>query len=276
MSVQRIVSNFARSAWRYDAHAQVQIQCADRLIAYLEANTRDLPEGTILELGCGTGIVSRRLVELFRDRDLELTDVCPEMLKRCEMRLGSEQPRHEMPRLHLTDGKLTDGKFSLAAIDIETFEAEKRHALVVVAFVLQWMRDLQAALENCTAAVQPGGKMFFSVPTAGSFPEWRAVCKQAGVGYTGNQLPSAAEFRAFAERKGMRLSIYEETFPVHHQSLQQFLVSLKSLGAGTALGPARLTVSETKRLLTVARAMHPNSFTATYKVLFGHLTVPES
>jgi trans-aconitate methyltransferase len=182
-------------------------------------------------------------------------------LKRCEMRLGVGSDAERL---------------SLAAVDIESFDGQQRNALVVAAFVLQWMRDLEAALQNCVAAVQPGGKMFFSVPTAGSFPEWRAVCKQAGVGYTGNQLPSAAEFRAFAERQGLRLSIYEETFPVHHQSLQQFLVSLKSLGAGTALGPARLTVSETKRLLTVARAMHPNSFTATYKVLFGHLTVPQS
>jgi malonyl-CoA O-methyltransferase len=256
MSVQQIVRGFARSAAHYDAHAHVQLQCADRLDAYTEANTRDLIDGSILEVGCGTGIVSHRLAKLFHNRPLELTDVCEEMLGRCRMRLAPDAP------------------ISFNVVDVQNFRGQQEYALIVAAFVLQWVENLPPVLGNLMQALKPGGKLFFSVPTSGSFPEWRAICKQAGVTFTGNSLPSLMDFRSFAAANNMRLSVYEETFPLHHASMSEFLKSLKSIGAGTSLSSARLSITETKRLLAAANTLYPHSFTATYKVLFGHLSKP--
>src|SRR6185437_5441893 len=241
MSTQQIARNFGRSASHYDAHAQVQFQCASKLLAYMEANTRDLVDGAVLEVGCGTGIVSRGIAELFPDRALEITDICDEMVARCKMRLEASgvvpwsagvPPAEAGLRPHVR----------YSTVNIQSFQPDTRHAMVVAAFVLQWVEQLSTALTNVETALKPGGKLFFSVPTDGSFPEWKTICKRAGVAYTGNALPGVAEFRSFAADAGLRLSVYEETFPVHHQSLQQFLISLKSIGAGTSLSPARLTI----------------------------------
>jgi malonyl-CoA O-methyltransferase len=258
MSVQQIVKGFARAAGRYDAHAQVQYQCAGRLAAYIEANSRDLTPGAVLEVGCGTGIVSKRLPEIFAGRRLVISDVCPEMLNLCRQRL--EQGR----------GVARD-ELEFAVIDADHVATEKKYAAAVAAFTLQWMQQLEHTLQQLTAALLPQGRLFFSVPTAGSFPEWKQVCRAAGVTCTVNDLPDARQFRSFAQTAGMRLSLYEENFPVHHPSFAEFLLSLKSIGAGTQTSHARLSVGEMRKLLAAAEG---KPFTATYKVLFGHVSQP--
>jgi malonyl-CoA O-methyltransferase len=254
----RIAQAFARCAAGYDAHAQVQLQCAERLAAYIDANSRDLIDGPVLEIGCGTGVLSRKLCEVFPERSLFITDVCEEMLARCQMRLSGASG--------LKDRRMTFN--TLCVTDVSERDA---YACLAAAFVLQWLADFSGGLTKLTASLKPGGKLFFSIPESGSFPEWRSICKRAAVRYTGNPLPLSMDIRTFAAQHGLRLGMYQETFSVNYRSLEDFLMNLKLIGASTALAADRLTLTEMRRLLATARKENPNSFTATYKVLFGHM-----
>jgi malonyl-CoA O-methyltransferase len=254
----RIAQAFARCAAGYDAHAQVQLQCAERLAAYIFANSRDLIDGPVLEIGCGTGVLSRRLCELFPDRSLYITDVCAEMLARCQMRLSG----------------LTDREMRFNTLCVNDVSEQDVYACLAAAFVLQWLADLDGGLAKLTASLKPGGRLFFSLPENGSFPEWRSICKKAAVRYTGNPLPLGANIKSFAAANGLRLGMYQETFSVNYRSLEDFLMNLKLIGASTALAADRLTLTEMRRLLSTARSENPNSFTVTYNVLCGHMERP--
>lgn len=250
--MQQVAKAFGDAALTYDLHAQVQMQCAQNLCAFIEANTRDLPAGPILEVGCGTGLVSTRLVDLFGSESCIITDVAPAMLSCCRTRLQGSSA-------------------TLQILDIEAIEESNKYAGIVAAFVLQWMDDLDSALDKLCNALVPGGKFFFSVPADGSFPEWKSACRQAGVTFTANRLPDATLFRDFARtRDGMRLSLYEENFPVRYTGMSDFFDSLKSIGAGTSTTAAKLSITEGRRLLATRQA-EPQGFVATYRVLFGCL-----
>lgn len=260
--LHEVVKGFARSADHYEHHAEVQLQSASRLAAYIEANTRDLIEGPLLEVGCGTGILSRKLIEIFPQRELELTDVCEEMVTQCRNRLQNT-PTAAALNSHI----------SLTTLDAHSIMEPEKYACVAAAFALQWLQDLDVCLGNLTHSLKTGGgKLFFSVPALGSFPEWKATCRGAGVSFTANSLPETHTFRDFANKSGLRVGLYEETFKVRYRSLFHFLQSLKLLGAGTAINTNRLTITEMRRLLDFASTEHPESFPITYKIIFGHLT----
>lgn len=251
----QVANAFALAAHTYDGHADVQRLAAEKLAGFVEANTRDLIDGTILEIGCGTGLFSRRLVDLFLGRRFHLTDLSPEMLERCRIRLGIRDN---------VQYKVQD--FSACP------DEQSAYAMVAAAFSLQWVTDLQTCLENLTQQLVPGGKLFFSVPAAGSFAEWRSLCIRAGVPFSANSLPASSDFREFAERKQLRLSVYEETIRIGYPSFYAFLDNLKLLGANTSLRDQQLSVSELRRLIRVSESTHPQRFMNTYHVLFGSLT----
>jgi hypothetical protein len=92
------------------------------------------------------------------------------------------------------------------------------------------------------------------------------------VPFTGNQLPQLADFRSFAAKNGLRLSLYEESIKISYRSLHDFMQSLKSLGASTATHSQQLGTAEMRRLLSFAQTVSPNNFDVTYTVLFGNFT----
>lgn len=260
MQVQNVVNGFARSAVRYDHHAEVQFQSAGRLIAYMEANTRDLIDGPLLEIGCGTGVLSKQMLDIFSDRDVQITDACEQMVTQCRTRLASKAGE--------------SNRVELSVLDAQEYCSPDTFAMIAAAFTLQWIPDLDRSMQNLQRSLRPGGKLFFSLPTSNSFPEWRNMCRAAGVPFTGNQLPEASFFRAFAANNDLRLSLYEETFKVSYRSLLHFLQSLKLLGAHTSEHIAPLSVREIRRLLNYASKEYPSNFPVTYKVLFGNFTKP--
>jgi malonyl-CoA O-methyltransferase len=253
----KIVEAFAKAATTYDSYADVQLLAAGRLAAYLEANTRDLVPGSILEVGCGTGIFSGKLIDLFAGRKFLITDVCQEMLEQCESRLSKSVSRNN--------------ELEFAVQDAAATNYFGTHAMIVAAFALQWIEQLETCLDSLVGQLSEGGRLFFSLPAEGSFGEWKSVCKKAGVTFTGNPLPEAAAIREYAKSRGLRLSLYEESFQISHKSLHAFLQSLKSLGANTSTHSHQLTVTELRRLLTFAEQEHPHQFDVTYRVVFGHL-----
>lgn len=257
--LHEVVKGFARSATQYDHYAEVQLQSAGRLSAYMEANTRDLVDGPVLEIGCGTGLLSRKLLDIFPDREIELTDACTEMVDQCRKRLN--QGSETLPT-----------RVTLSTSDAQNIIEPEKYSLIAAAFALQWLSDLDLCLSNLTSSLKVGGSLFFSVPAAGSFPEWKETCKGAGVSFTGNSLPESPALREFAKKHSLRFGLYEETFNVRYRSLFHFLQSLKLLGAGTTVHTNRLSVGEMRRLLEYAAQQHPNSFPVTYRIFFGHLT----
>ncbi|MEB3351658.1 MAG: SAM-dependent methyltransferase, partial [Cyanobacteriota bacterium] len=104
-----------------------------------------------------------------------------------------------------------------------------------------------AALAAWAAALAPGGLLALTVPTAGSFPQWRTAAAAAGVPCTALALPPANALLAAAS--GLEL-LHGQVLHFHRPaaSPQAALAPLRRLGAGASRQPP-LNPGQWRRLL---------------------------
>ncbi len=151
----KIAESFGARAESYEQHAGLQRAVADRLAQHLPK----LERPHVLELGCGTGLLSRHLVKHYPDARLILTDAAPAMIAECRRNLSG---------------------ISKATISYEIMDAGEAggHAeldLIVSSMTLHWLPDPPAALERLRRLLAPKGTLLYATLGPDSFAEWREV-----------------------------------------------------------------------------------------------------
>lgn len=239
----RIEASFARAAASYDQAAEAQRQVARRLAERILLAPPP-PGARILEVGCGTGLLTRELWPPLSDRRWLVTDLVQPMLDRCRAAVG------DGPGL---DYRLMDGEHP----DLEAGSQD----LIISSLAFQWFDDLGAGLERLAACLRPGGRLVFSMVGRETFHEWRSWLGARGV--EGNAMGSQPDKAALSKLAAV---VGEERIPLAFDGGGAFLRHLKELGAGVAaLGYRPLPT----RLLR--EALHDFDGRITYHVLYGEV-----
>lgn len=231
--VRKNTSTFFDSAARaYHEHAKVQKQAADRLIASLKPWKEILPAGPVIELGCGTGFLSRQLADLLPERELVFTDIAPGMIDFTREQLGSES------------------RFSYTIQDAETVPVSRpAYSMAISSFAAQWFRDPAYTLGKWLEAIKPGGLLLAAFPGNESFPEWKKCTRELGLPFTGNELPDTEEMVVKLSSGGTQVDYYEDTATQYFEHAVDFFRHLKQIGAGNQLTGRPLSAKEMRLLL---------------------------
>jgi SAM-dependent methyltransferase len=102
-------------------------------------------DGRVLEVGCGPGFVTPRLLELVGNGSVTSIDNDPEMVGLARRRLEGRE------RVDVLEGSAQDLKF-----DDETFDA------ATARLVFQHLPDSNAALAELHRVLRPGGRLFIT------------------------------------------------------------------------------------------------------------------
>lgn len=248
---QEITSAFNAAAPYYEEHAEVQREVADRLIASLQPWRDILPSGPIIELGCGTGFVTEGLAELYPEREIQVTDLAPEMVAHCKQKFADR------------------GSFSFCVQDAEDPPYKEPHyAMTVSGFTAQWFKDPAQTLARWLEATKPGGLLLVSFPGNESFPEWREHCKSLGLPFTGNTLPDVEEMVVKMSLGPAQLDYYEDTVTQTFDSARDFFRQLKKLGAGTQRQGRSLSPKELSLLIDHWDSSTDGKIQVSYHVVF--------
>jgi ubiquinone/menaquinone biosynthesis C-methylase UbiE len=132
--------DFTEISRRYERDSLVQRAAAEVLLALLDLG----PSDDVLDLGCGTGHLSRRLGELTSGRVLGV-DPSPGMIAEASARHGTARVAFEVG----------------AAEDLV---AQASFDAIFCNSALQWFRDPARALAACRRALRPGGRMAVQAP----------------------------------------------------------------------------------------------------------------
>lgn len=246
-----VARNFSNAVTLYDREATVQRETAKRLIASLRPWSPALPPGPVLEIGCGTGFVTAGLMDLFPNRELEITDISPEMVQ-------------------YTAKKFKDaGNARFRTLDAEQFKAEKPHyALTISGFAAQWFRQPALTLGQFLEATQPGGLLLACFPGNETFPEWKKMCEELGIPFTRNPLPDTEEMVVKLSTGPAQVDYYEDTVTQKFSSAADFFQHLKSIGAATQNSGRHLTSKELKLLVDHWDRQTGGQCTVSYHIVF--------
>lgn len=240
-----ISQKFSHAAPRYDYNALVQQQIIDKLVRRLQHVA--LPfEPRILEIGCGTGVLSRRLQQLWPHAEFVLSDLSENMVRQARSSIPPRSPK--------TDYLVMDAAYPAFAPKFD---------LIVSSMILHWLPQPQAGIRKLISMLPPGGILAFTILERDSFVIWRQACAAAGVDCGLWHYPTLEEIKSISG-----IMAIKETIQTFFDSSEDFLKNLKSIGSGTPRPNYKpLNVTDMKKALVTANQRKP--FLVNYEVIFA-------
>ncbi|SFR55811.1 malonyl-CoA O-methyltransferase [Thiomicrospira sp. ALE5] len=270
---QHVKHHFSRAASTYDEAAVIQRQVA-----------KDMAERTlllksskenVLELGCGTGLLTEQLCQHYPDAKITAVDLSAQMLLQSKLRLATKSAKWRfwsVPRLPVE--WVQADAYSLPFADA-SFD------MLVSNFMLQWCEDLDKVFTEMRRVIRPGGALMFS--TFG--PDTLKELRQAWLSVEGES--AHRRFNDFIDMHDIGDALIRNGFgqPVMDVDLLQLvydkpinvLKDLKLLGATNAAA----TESQSSGLLgrkTLSKVLaayeaetsHLGQVAASFEVVQGH------
>ncbi|MCU0640495.1 MAG: malonyl-ACP O-methyltransferase BioC [Candidatus Margulisbacteria bacterium] len=232
---ETIKRNFSRSAPDYDRHAALQQRMAAELLASLPA----LKPHRILDLGCGTGRLTRQLADLFPQASVVGLDIAPGMIE--------VAGREGRPNLHFMVG------------DGEEVTGVEEWDLIVSNATLQWL-NAEQVLARAARALKARGLLAFTTFGPQTLLELRTS------GFQVNSFLSADELRQLAAPLFARVELTAHNVLREFPGIRELLYHLKELGANTPVSRRPADLTAFRRF----RARHP-VVVATFEVINGLL-----
>lgn len=240
---------FSQAAETYDGTAVVQ-----RFVAQKLANKITTQEGsclgTVLEVGCGTGILSPYLID--KASHYVLTDLSPSLLQKAR---GKVKGEHILPVV--VDG---DHPCFTACFDI-----------IVSNLALHWFQDPCRAIVRLIACLKPGGRFYLSTLGNNSFHEWRTAHRIL------EEPCGILDFMTFGQLKGWFpvsgiREVKEEWISITPSNSFEFLHALRSMGGSVAHpGHRALSYGAIKKVMEVFD-LNPQ---VSCQILYGSYKKPE-
>jgi malonyl-ACP O-methyltransferase BioC len=254
MSQQRdikaaVAAAFSAAADTYDDGAEVQREVAERLALRI-ARLKLPPRARILEIGCGTGFLTRALARIDA-RELVITDIAPAMLARCRINVRDAAPETAVEFLVMDGEKpCVEGPFDL----------------ICASLAFQWFADLPRSLNGLAGLLAPGGHLAFATLAADSFQEWRNAHRTAGLQAGTHLYPLARDLADMLP--GM--AVTEDRLGRRYADGVAFVEHLKQIGAHMAEDNRRLGAGALRSVLRRFEA----GIEVTYHVAYGTWSKP--
>ncbi len=143
---ERVRQSFQRAAASYDSQAMIQHRVADHLLGLLDCYDHDKMEiHRVLEIGCCTGLLTRKLVEQCSEiLELVLNDLVESFATQAGNQAG-------IPAI------------SFLAGDIETIPLSGPFDLIISSSTFHWLHDLEGLLKKLADNLAPGSTLAFSM-----------------------------------------------------------------------------------------------------------------
>ncbi len=225
-----LINRFARAVMTYEAQAIVQRHAAEHLAERLGAHLHTLAP-RILEIGCGTGFLTRKLMARFSPSELVLNDLCPDM-GICFSNL---------PRTRFVPG------------DARTLTWDGAYDAIASSSAVQWFGDLKAFARRCAEALHPQGFLAVSGFGPANLREIKALTGR------GLEYPAFEAFVAAFADDFEPLETERATEVLHFADAYAVLRHLKETGVtATGAGEAPWTKSRLDALAAAYAEQFPS------------------
>lgn len=247
--------HFSKASAVYDKEAVLQRNLAQELSRKIVLARS--PE-RILDVGCGTGFLTREICQRFPDAQVDAIDIAENMLEEART----------------VCYPATD--ISWIAGDAMTFQFQGPYDLVVSSSALQWMLPLETFFRNIVHAVRPEGKFYFCCMLRGTLRELHFLRREVVPSKLPRaELPTEEEVRSALGNVGFVIKEFvQRSYQRTYVSAADFLSRIKAqgfTGGEISTGSLLLTRGELERVLELYESRYrteSEGVFATYQVGF--------
>lgn len=212
-----VADSFSKAASRYDQFAQLQRDIGNKLFSSLTMRQT----GNCLDLGCGTGYFSEKLLNEERINSVICFDLSAGMLNFLQ-----------------ANRKLTVSCVQ-GDMDLLPF-ADNQFASIFSNLAVQWSSDLKQMLSQLKRILTSGGELNFSTLLSGSLKElsdaWLTVDHYPHT----NTFLTLANIQEMLESIGFsKVTIKTETITLYYTNVLEVMRDLKGIGANQVHGHNR-------------------------------------
>ncbi len=267
---QAVRRSFAGAAATYDDHAFLQREVADRLMERLDYIK--LKPKRVLDLGCGTGTVTRKLAARFPAAQLVGLDLALPMLRHT----GASMKRSWAERW-LGRGE----RAGLVCADAEALPlADASVDAVLSSLTLQWC-DAGRVIQEAGRVLRPGGLFMFTTLGPDTLKELRAAFRAIDDRPHVNTFVDMHDLGDMMVHAGFADPVMDqEVLTLTYDALKPLLAELKGIGAHNVLpGRQRGLTGKVRwqRMVAAYEAFRRDArLPATYEVVYGHAWRPVS
>ena len=255
--------SFDAAADYYDDVAVLQREVGLRIIERLELVK--LAPQTILDVGAGTGYMSRSLNKFYKNASIVSLDIAPRML--------------QVARSKNNWVNKIKGKYSYVCGDAEYLPiGDSSIDLIFSNLTLQWCGELDKVFLEFRRVLKPGGLLMFSTFGPDTLKELRLSWQKADVentNYHVNQFIDMHDIGDALLRSGLADPVMDvEHFTLTYPDVYKLMRELKALGAHNVVKGRHHGLTGKKRMKNMVAAYESlrvnDALPATYEVVYGH------
>lgn len=211
MNKQKIIRSFNQVANKYDTAAMLQQQIATKLIQKLPKLYS--PPKLIIDLGCGSGYCTKKLLSHYADAEYLLIDIAPNMLNAAKETLNKRS------------------NINYLCADIDSLPLQNNVAdIVICSSVLQWCSKIEHSI-NEIKRICANGIFAFAVFTSNTLIELKQAWQQIDNYQHVNNFITANKLNNMLQAKFSNVTIQTETIAITYKNIYQLLKSLKNMGS---------------------------------------------
>lgn len=204
---------FNKASGTYDEYSLTQQKVGANLIETLGLYTQTMEN--IIDLGCGSGIVTEQLALQYRYNEFYAIDIADQLLL-------------------LANKRLTKYKILTLEQDFDNL-MNKEFNLMFANMSLQWSLDIAETIKKIAARLHVNGILAFSIPLSGTFPEL--------INYSRNHYYLAEQIQHYINNAGLEcIKHCTEYFYLSFSSTKLALKTIKSVGANCVFQPTCRTL----------------------------------
>lgn len=256
----RLTEHFSQAAAEYDEYANVQKKMADYLIS-LSSPSKKIT--TILEIGCGTGLLTKKIAAAFPAAAILATDISPAMLAYAKKQLSN----YDNIQFQVQDG--------------EKISDSNKYDLIISNAVFQWFTNYETAFTAIYNSLKSNGQLFFSTFGPNTFKElhhsFHTACAQNLFSQQWKISPdfySINDLAYYLKNAGFTNSFETLTYTEYFSTVREFLRSVKKVGANNSSKSSYIHTNR-KIMLDMLQLYETNykfhdKVPATYETIFVH------
>lgn len=232
LNKELVRKHFDRHAREYDQYAEVQRDMGQKLLEAVDLRHSRRRFRNIMEIGCGTGHLTRMLSSQFPPPDAYTAiDLSPAMIEVTSSKLGERAQR-----MTFIAGDAEAISADMAATNPGAFD------LIISNATFQWFNDPIRTVRTYLKCLQPGGILafatfgpdtFFELHDSFAFAESTLGMKPR---YHGQPYPDSEQWRQVDSDEAVTVQQWdEEHLQVIYLNVRDFLYQIKRIGAGNAM-----------------------------------------